>query len=187
MHFDWYSYVVIPLLIFLARIADVSLGTVRIILVSKGMRKVAPIIGFFEVFIWVLAISKIIENLDNWICYFAYAGGFATGNYVGMLIEERLALGYELIRAITKRDAADLVNELKGAGFGVTFVSAKGTQGDVGVIYVIISRKKMNEVIDIIKRNNPKTIYTIEDIRFVNRSLFFGRPQLKQKKRWVRK
>jgi uncharacterized protein YebE (UPF0316 family) len=80
--FDYYTYILIPLLIFFARITDVSMGTVRIILVAKGYRTVAPIIGFFEVLIWILAISKIFENLDNWVCYVAYAGGFATGNYV---------------------------------------------------------------------------------------------------------
>lgn len=179
MNFDVTTYVIIPVLIFIARITDVSLGTIRIILVSKGLKKIAPVIGFFEILIWILAISKIIENLDNWICYIAYAGGFATGNYVGMLIEEKLALGNELIRAITKRDASDLVNELKENGFGVTFINAQGTQGEVGVLYVIVTRKKMNEVIEIIQRNNPKTIYTVEDIRYVNRELYFGRPKLK--------
>ncbi|MBI9069940.1 MAG: DUF2179 domain-containing protein [Salinivirgaceae bacterium] len=189
MNFDFYAYVVIPVLIFVARIFDVSLGTIRIILVAKGLRKIAPIIGFFEVFIWVLAISKIIENLDNWICYFAYAGGFATGNYIGMKIEEKLALGHELIRVITKRDAKDLVNELQCKGFGVTFVNAEGTKGEVGVVYIIVTRKKMNEAINIIKSNNPNSIYTIEDIRFVNRDVFFAPVNQKEKlkKGFVRK
>ena len=174
-------------MIFVARIMDVSMGTVRIILVAKGLRKVAPIIGFFEVLIWVLAISKIIQNLDNWVCYVAYAGGFATGNYIGMLIEEKMALGHELIRVITKRDARDLVDGLKDEGFGVTFIPAQGISGEVGVVYIIVSRKKMGDAIEIIQAHNPKAIYTIEDIRFVSKEIFFAPTKPKAKKGLVRK
>jgi len=187
MAFDYYSYLVLPGLIFIARICDVSLGTVRIILVAKGMKRIAPIIGFFEVFIWILAISKIIENLDNWICYIGYAGGFATGNYIGMQIEEKLALGHELVRVITKRDARELVNSLKDNGFGVTFVNAEGTQGEVGILYIIVNRKKLPKAISIIQNYNPKAIYTIENIRYVNREIFYGDTVIKRKRSFVRK
>ncbi len=76
---DLFSYAILPLLIFLARICDVSIGTLRIIFVSKGVKKVAPVLGFFEVLIWIIAISKIMQNLDNYVNYIAYAAGFATG------------------------------------------------------------------------------------------------------------
>ena len=89
-----FSYILLPQMIFLARIADVSLGTIRIIFVSKGMKRIAPLIGFFEILIWLLAISRIFQDLDNWIAYIAYAGGFAAGNYFGMLLEERLATNH---------------------------------------------------------------------------------------------
>ncbi len=187
MEFDYNAYVIIPLLIFVARILDVSMGTIRIILVAKGMKKVAPIIGFFEVLIWILAISKIIENLDNWICYIAYAAGFATGNLIGMLLEEKLALGHELIRVITKRDAQDLVDNLKDDGFGVTFIKAEGTKGEVGIVYVIVTRKKISNAILIIQAHNPNAIYTIENIRFVNKEVFFGPTRTKHKRGLVRK
>lgn len=95
---DAFTFIFLPLFIFLARICDVTLDTIRIIFVSKGMRKIAPLIGFFEILIWLMAISKIMQNLDNWACYVAYAGGFATGNYFGMLVEEKLAIGHEMIR-----------------------------------------------------------------------------------------
>jgi uncharacterized protein YebE (UPF0316 family) len=169
--FDYISYVVIPLLIFLARVVDVSLGTVRIIFISKGFNKLAPFIGFFEVFIWIVAISRVMQNLDNWICYVAYAGGFATGNYIGMKLDEKLALGYELIRVITKTEAYQLINVLRDKGYGTTSVKAYGSEGEVAVIYIIINRKKMKKVLEIIKNHNPKAFYTIEDIRFVNRDL----------------
>lgn len=187
MEFDYNAYLIIPLLIFFARILDVSMGTIRIILVAKGMKKVAPIIGFFEVLIWILAISKIIENLDNWMCYIAYAAGFATGNFIGMLLEEKLALGHELIRVITKRDAHDLVESLKDDGFGVTFIKAEGTKGEVGIVYVIVTRKKITNAISIIQAHNPNAIYTIENIRFVNKEVFFGPTRTKHKRGLVRK
>lgn len=171
--FNWFDIVILPVLIFFARIMDVSIGTVRIILVAKGYKKFAPLAGFFEVLIWIIAITRIVENLDNWICYFAYAGGFATGNYIGMIIEERLALGYEMVRVITKREADDLISELREKGYGTTSVDAKGNLGDVGVIYVIVSRKKLKEVIDLISRFNPRALYTIEDIRYVSKDIFF--------------
>ena len=99
----WFGSYGIALLIFFLRIGDVSLGTIRIIFVARGNKFIAPLLGFFEVFIWVIAISNIIQHLDNWVNYVAYAGGFAAGNFIGMLIEERLAVGVSLVRIITKR------------------------------------------------------------------------------------
>lgn len=90
-HSDLFAYLVLPLLIFFSRITDVTIGTIRIVMVAKGQKKIAPILGFFEVLIWLIAISQIIQHLDNWICYFGYGAGFATGNYIGMIIEEKLS------------------------------------------------------------------------------------------------
>jgi len=160
---------IIPLLIFVLRICDVTLDTMRIIFVSKGYRSIAPIVGFFEVLIWIIAISRIFENLNNWYCYVAYAGGFATGNYVGMLLDEKLAIGHEIIRIITKVEAADLVNSLRSEGYGVTSVKATGMQGDVGIIFLIINRKKLKHVLGVIRQHNPNAFFTIEDINYVSR------------------
>jgi uncharacterized protein YebE (UPF0316 family) len=133
--FDYYSYLILPFLIFLARISDVSIGTIRIIMVAKGYKKVAPFIGFFEVLIWIIAISKIIQNLDNWACYIGYAAGFATGNFIGMIIEEKLALGHELIRVITSEEPTQLVTKLREKGFGVTLTPAEGIKGKLGILF----------------------------------------------------
>ncbi len=168
----FFSFLILPLLIFIARIADVSLGTIRIIFVARGMKKIAPLIGFFEILIWLLAISKIFQDLDNWVAYIAYAGGFAAGNYIGMLIEERLAIGHEMIRVITRSEAGDLVDELKDKGFGVTFIKAHGLEGEVGVVYIIIKRSMVKPVLEIIQNNNPRALYTIESIKMVNREVF---------------
>ena len=171
MEFDYYAFIIGPLLIFLARLCDVSLGTVRIIFVSKGYKTFAACIGFFEVLIWILAISSVMQRLDNWVYYVAYAAGFATGNYVGMLLDEKMAIGYDIIRVITKAEANELVQVLRNEGYGTTVVHAQGRDGDVAVIYIIINRRRVQDVVSIIKQYNPKAFYTVEDIRFVNRDL----------------
>ena len=118
--FDWQTWVIIPLFIFVARIFDVSIGTLRIILVNRVYKILAPTLGFVEVFIWVVAISKIMENLDNWVNYIFYAAGFATGNFVGMYLEEKLAIGKVGVRIITKKGADKLIKNIGDEGFGIT-------------------------------------------------------------------
>jgi uncharacterized protein YebE (UPF0316 family) len=179
----FFDYGLLPLLIMMARIVDVSMDTIRVILMAKGYRNVAPLIGFFQSLVWVITISRVIVNLENWTAYIGYASGFALGTYVGMRIEEKLALGYELIRIITRSDASDLINNLREKGFPVTSVTGQGRQGEVGILYVILKRKTVSEVVRIIKTFNPKAFYTIEDMRFVHdvqvltrsRKLFLGR------------
>jgi uncharacterized protein YebE (UPF0316 family) len=167
----WFNYGVLPLMIILARICDVSLNTLRIIYLAKGYKYVVPFLGFFEVLIWLLAVTRIFANLNNWVMYIAYPFGFALGNYVGMKLEERLAIGVELIRIITKKDAHNLINALREKGFSVTAIQAEGSQGEVGVLYSIINRKNLHEYIEMIKEFNPNAFYTIEDVRFVSHHL----------------
>jgi uncharacterized protein YebE (UPF0316 family) len=167
----YFDYLVLPLLIFVLRIFDVSLDTMRIIFMTKGYRRIAPIIGYFEILIWIVAITRIMQNLNNWVTYVAYAAGFATGNYVGMLLDEKLAIGHELIRVITKIEVQDLADTLRSAGFGVTSVKATGMQGDVGIHYIIVNRKNARKAVEIIELKAPSAFYTIENIHFVNRPL----------------
>jgi uncharacterized protein YebE (UPF0316 family) len=184
IHTDLFTYVILPLFIFFARIVDVSLGTLRIIFVTKGMRRVAPLIGFFEVFIWLLAISRIMQNLDNWVCYVAYAAGFASGNLIGMLIEEKLAIGHEMIRVITRKDATNLIDELRETGHGVTWVNAKGVEGDVAVLYIIARRSMIRGVLDLINKHNPRALYTVEAIKYVNKEIFH-RSEEERQRSWL--
>lgn len=186
---DWYTYVILPALIFIARILDVSVGTVRIILVSRGNRKLAPLMGFFEVLVWIMAMGEIMQNLDNWLCYVAYAGGFAAGNYIGMRIEEKLAIGTLIFRIITQHDTTELVRELYKHGYGITEIDAKGKFSKVNVIYIILKRKKIEHVQNLIQKYNPTAFYTVEDIRKaqygvfpVNRPSTFRRRILKLKR-----
>lgn len=160
-----FSLVIVPVFIFLARICDVTIGTMRIIFVSRGMKMIAPILGFVEVFIWIIAVGQIFQNLTNPLNYFAYAAGFATGNYVGMLVEERLAMGLALIRIITQRDATNLIDYLRAAGYGVTVLDAQGKLGPGKVIFSVVKRKNIRDVEDAIHEFNPKAFYSIEDIR----------------------
>ncbi|MEI6050280.1 MAG: DUF2179 domain-containing protein [Bacteroidota bacterium] len=169
---DLFSYALMPLLIFLARICDVSIGTMRIIFVSKGKRNIAPILGFFEVLIWITAISKIMQNLDNYINYIAYAAGFATGNYVGMILEEKLAMGIQMIRVFAHERGTELVQSLNLNGYGATVVEAHGAREKVHLIYTIVQRNELANVLDVINRFNPKAFYTIEDIKAVNEGIF---------------
>ena len=169
---NFFTYFLLPFLIFVSRILDVTIGTIRIVMVSKGQKFWAPLLGFFEVFIWLLAISRIFENLDNWTCYFAYAAGFAAGNYIGLIIEERLAMGIVKIQIITSRSAGDLIINLKNAGYGITHHEAKGSSESVSIIYSIIKRNEIQKVENIVKETNPKAFYSIEEVKSVSHGVF---------------
>ena len=184
MGFNWFDLVVLPLLIMMARVVDVSLDTVRVILVTKGYRQFAPFIGFFQVLIWIITITRIMANLDNWVTYIGYAGGFAIGTYVGMRLEQKIALGYELVRVVTRADASDMISELRSRNYTVTAVRGTGRDGDVGIIFIILKRKVMKEVIELIKKFNPKAFYTIEDVRFVSNPEFMPRSRKLMKTRF---
>ncbi|MCJ7579483.1 MAG: DUF2179 domain-containing protein [Candidatus Aminicenantes bacterium] len=162
----------LPFLIFLARICDVSLQTLRITFVSKGWRYLAPIVGFFEVIIWLLAIRAVLQNLNNVVCFIAYAAGFATGSYIGILIEKKLALGRTVLQIVTQKDAAELIEHLIGKGYGLTYIDAHGNRGEVKIIYMIIKRQVIPELTKEIERFNPRAFYTIEDVQFVNAGIF---------------
>jgi uncharacterized protein YebE (UPF0316 family) len=133
--------------------------------------------GFFEVLIWITAISKIMQNLDNYVNYVAYAAGFATGNFVGMIIEEKLAVGIQMIRIITHQSGNELVQSLNSKGYGATSVEAKGAKEKVHLIYSIVQRQELDSVIQIIDTVNPKAFYTIEDVRSVNEGIFVPNKQ----------
>lgn len=171
-HSEIFKFVLLPALIFLARICDVTLDTLRIIYVSRGMKFLAPVIGFVEVLIWLIAITQIFKNLSNPVCYVAYAGGFAMGNLIGILIEEKMAIGTVVIRIITQKDAEALIDRLKESRYGVTHVDAQGAMGQVKIIFTIVKRKAINSVLEIVRGCNPLAFYTIEDVRSVRKGVF---------------
>ncbi|PIS24488.1 MAG: hypothetical protein COT45_04280, partial [bacterium (Candidatus Stahlbacteria) CG08_land_8_20_14_0_20_40_26] len=126
----------------------------------------------FEVLIWLLAIGQIMKNLNNVVCYIAYGGGFALGTFLGIFIEEKLSIGMILVRIITQRDATELISFLQLKGYGVTRVNAEGAYGDVMILFSIIRRTDLKEVVDVITKLDPKAFYSIEDVRFVSEGIF---------------
>jgi len=169
---DFFTWVILPLLIFLARVSDQTIGTLRLIFIAKGFRKFAPLIGFFESLIWLLAIREILNHLDNYLCFVAYAGGFATGNYVGMLIEEKISIGSVIVRIIPRKDASELLSYLSDNNYGFTVVDAEGSKGKVKIIFCVIKRKDISHFVELIKSFNPNAFYLIEDVRTVNEGIF---------------
>jgi len=167
-----YAWGILPLLIFVARVADVTLGTLRIIFVSRGKRRLAPILGFFEVLIWIVAIGQLVQNLSSVTSYLGYAAGFAAGNYVGMLIEDRLAIGTQVVRAIIPGNGEEVIRHLHDAGFGVTGVDGQGGTGPVKLIYAVVKRKHIKEVMRVIHDVHPKAFVTVEDVRSSEEGIF---------------
>lgn len=135
------------------------------------MKLLATIFGFFEVLIWLVAITQIMQHLSNFVVYITYAAGFAIGNYIGILIENKLAMGYVAVRAITQKEATDLVFQLREKKFSVTSIAARGVSGRVRLVIAIIRRKDLEEVISIIKHYNPNAFYSVEDVKSVSNKI----------------
>lgn len=174
-----FIWVVLPLLIFCLRIIDVTIGTIRIIYVARSVIYLATLCGFFEVLVWLISITQIMQHLDHYVTYLAYAGGFATGNFVGIYIENRLAVGTVAVRAITQVDATELIEHLATENFGVTSMAARGVSGEVRLVFTVVKRKDLKKVIEIIKRFNPRAFISVEDVRSVSEGYFPGRPRIK--------
>ena len=146
-------------------------------LFQRGKKNIAPILGFFEVLIWIIAISKIMQNLDNYVNYVAYAAGFATGNFVGMIIEEKLAMGIQMIRVFTSEKGMELVKTLNNNGFGATTVEAHGAKEKIHLVYSIVHRNELEKVLEVINSFNPRAFFTIEDVKAVNEGIFNPKKQ----------
>lgn len=159
----------LPVLIFFARIADVSLGTLRITMVSRGYKWQSALLGFFEVLIWVIVVAQLLSNLNYWVNYVAYAAGFSAGTYIGLYIEERMKVGTVLVRIITLNKSEQLIESLKNAGVAITSVDAKGGFNDVKVIFTVLKRKKLPTVFNIVKEIDPEAFFSIEDVKFSNK------------------
>ncbi len=157
------------LLIFCLRLVDVSLGTVRLIMIGRGRRKIAPLLGFVEVTIWVVAISQVITNLDNIFNILGYSGGFAAGTLVGMWIEDKLALGHVGITIVSTTQGQKIVRKLRQADYGVTELIGSGRSGVVNLITTIVPRKDVEEVFRLVSRIDPKSFIAVDDMMDVKR------------------
>jgi len=161
------NYFIIPLLIFLARVIDVTMGTLRIIFVSKGMKYIAPVIGFFEILVWLMAISQIMYNLTNFFNYFAYAAGFALGTFFGIYLEDRLAMGYTGVILMTNKKPEEIIGKLELSGHDVTVVDMKGGTASKTMIFLIAPRKNIRGMMKIVKEIDPDVFYAIEDVKYM--------------------
>ncbi|HEY0030981.1 MAG TPA: DUF2179 domain-containing protein [Bacteroidia bacterium] len=173
--FDYYSWILLPVMIFCSRMCDVTLGTLRHVFISKGFKQIVPVLGFFEVLIWIVVVAQVMKNLNNVACYFAWAGGFAMGTYLGLKIEERLALGLQVIRIITNQNCEELLAALKKANHGLTVVDAQGGVGPVKMIFTIIQRQNVYLVEKMIRQYNPTAFYSIEEIKNTSQGVFTGK------------
>ncbi|OYX21048.1 MAG: hypothetical protein B7Z16_06085 [Algoriphagus sp. 32-45-6] len=163
-----FNYVLMPLLIFIARIGDVSINTLRIMFMMNGKKNIVPILGFFEAMIWLLAIGQIFQNVNNPLSYIAYAGGFATGTYVGMTLDEKLALGRVLVRVITPHPLPELIEFMKEKNYRFTNVGAEGRYGKVNLLFTVMKRDQLQEYISKVKEIDEKAFYTIESVKRVS-------------------
>jgi uncharacterized protein YebE (UPF0316 family) len=165
---------VLPLTVFVAEMCVVTLGTLRIIFVSRGRRLLAPVLGFLEVVMWLFAVGQTMQNLGNPACYIAFATGFTTGNFLGLQIEKRLALGTVVIRIITGKDPTDLVEQFHAAGYGVTVLEGQGATGPVKVILTVVPRRELAALTAIIKVIDPKMFYSVDEIQSASEGIFPG-------------
>jgi len=169
---DIFKWVVLPMLIFLARMCDVTLGTLRNVFISKGLRRVVPVLGFFEVLIWLISIRQIMKYLDNPMCYLGFAGGFSMGTYVGMLVERKLALGMQVLRIITEKESKALIHALQKNNFGITIIDGHGAKGPVKIILTIVKRADIQKVLQLIKLHCPQAFYSVEDTKMARQGVF---------------
>lgn len=158
------NYCLIPLLICLARTADVTLGTIRIVFIARGDRVLAPLLGFFEVLIWLLAMTQIMQNLTNILNYLAFAGGFALGNYLGLIINDRLAMGHVMVRIITSEDTEPVLCKLSEARFGITVMGGQGASGYVQALFTVVKKKELPRLMALLNTIIPRAFITVEDV-----------------------
>ncbi len=156
----WY----IPLLIFVARIGDVSIGTVRTVFVISGYRKISVVLAFFEVLIWVLAVGGVFKYLSNPLAVIGYAGGYAAGILVGMTIEDKIALGMRMLRVINPDNDVDVAAILRERGYRVTRVEGSGQKGPVEVSFMVVPRKRVPELRAMIADLAPRAFITLERV-----------------------
>jgi uncharacterized protein YebE (UPF0316 family) len=162
-----------PIVVFSLRATDVSMATIRMLMIVRGHRFLAPLIGFFEILLWVTAIGIVVQHLSSPPHVVGYAAGFATGNYLGLLIEERLALGVATVRTVVRQGGAELAGELRDAGFGVTETLGQGREGTVEVLYSVLPRKRVERCLSLIEARAPESFVVVDEPRTVRRGWLF--------------
>lgn len=178
---DLYPWL-LPLIIFFGRICDVSLGTLRIIFVSKGEKNIAPLIGFVEVFIWVMIIGQVLARANDMVSYLSYAGGYAAGTYIGLHIEAKIGFGFIKYRVFTLNNGLDLIEALSSRGYGSTLMHGEGSTMEIDIVEAVISRKDTKVVEKVVKDFDPKAFCVLEDVRAKQLGIFAKRQSLFKRK-----
>ncbi len=164
-----------PLLIFLLRICDVSIATFRLISAVRGRKLLATALGFVEILIWIIAVGTVVRHLDSVWMVVGYAAGFAAGTYVGMTIEERLALGLAEVRVMSRETGVEIADALRELGFGVTEVLGQGKEGRVEILTTVVPRRSVHEVLDEVGRWDEGAFVTVDEPRRIQRGWLFSR------------
>jgi len=168
-----YVWIILPLLIFFARICDVSLETIRVIYISKGIKYLAPIIAFFEIVIWLLAMEVVMKDLANIANFFAFAFGFAAGTYIGLVLEEKLSIGMVILRIVTTEESNEsIIAFMQQENYGITSMDATGSRGSVKMILSLVNRVDVPRIMAHLEKTNPTAFFSIEDVRYVNSGVF---------------
>jgi uncharacterized protein YebE (UPF0316 family) len=179
-----FAWVILPILIFCARIVDVSIGTLRILFIARNQKLIAPVLGFFESLLWLIATGQIFRHLDNAVCFVAYAGGFAMGNYIGMLIENRLAIGQLVVRIITESNSNGLIEKMESAGFATTLLDGESASGKVKILFSVIKRKQLQNIVNLVTEFAPKAFYTVEDVQIAREAVVPPVPPYRKNYYW---
>lgn len=158
--------------IFCLRVLDMSLDTMRVLFVMRGRKQFAWIFGFFQALIFVAAISSVLADLNNPLNLIGYAGGFATGNVLGMFIEERLAIGHILVNIVSPRRGSAIAENLRNNGYAVTEIPARGKDGMVTLLNVSVLRKNVEPVRRLVNDIDQQAFITAEDVRPVRRGFW---------------
>jgi len=171
--FGWlWTWVILPLMIFCSRIIDQTIGTLRLVFLSKGYKNIAPILGFFESVIWILVVREVIVNVTHPMAIVAYGAGFAMGNYIGLIVEEKLSVGNVILRVILPCEDTMLIDAFRQKNYGYTVIDGEGRNGKVKILFVVLDRTNLTKVLDLLNDVNPAAFYSIEDVKQVKDGIF---------------
>lgn len=171
---EWLNWTtaLVALSIFFLRVIDMSLDTIRLLFVVRGRKMLAWILGFFQAAVFIIAISSVLTNEQNVLTIVGYAAGFATGNVIGMWIEERLAIGHIHLTIVSSTRGAAITDMLREHGYAVTEISGRGLNGMVTLLHVDVMRRKLDSVQKLVRETDSDAFITAEDMRPIRRGFW---------------
>ena len=164
-----------PVAIFLLRVIDVSLATLRLLYAVRGRKFIAAALGFVEILIWIVAISTVVRNFGSPLLVIGYAAGFAAGNFLGISIEEKLAIGLAEIRVISRNAGVEVAEALRELGFGVTEILGQGREGRVEIVTTVVQRRSIAKVLQEIERWDAEAFVSVDEPRTIQRGWLLSR------------